>query len=149
MRTLFIPVGIPGCGKSTWADALDHLVFSTDEIRAKMGDVSDQSNNDAVFAEFHQALLINLLDSGRSVVADATNLRDFARAKLRRIAVSANAATHLILFRNVEQAIARNSARDRVVPPDVMVRMIEQYERAIIDIASEPYNYITEVSAVR
>jgi predicted kinase len=149
MATLLIPVGIPGCGKSHWAEAIGTAVVSTDMIREYLtGDVNDQSQNDRVFENFYAAIEKGLLLG--NVYADATNLGGMARAELRLIAQRTDATTHLILFRNLEQAIRRNAERERVVPSDVMMRMIEKYERAVTAIQRhERYDYITEVSSVR
>lgn len=157
---LHIPVGIPGCGKSTFSDRLDALCVSTDAFRASLSNVNDQSKNDQVFAMFHQAIGVCLRLGERNVFADATNLDSRSRENLREIVSKANASaieygidrdikTHLILFRNTEQAIKRNRARDRVVPADVMMRMIDKYERSLLSIPDEQYDYITEVSATR
>ena len=151
MATLFIPVGIPGCGKSTFARSLDGIIaVSTDEIReALCKDVNDQSKNDEVFATFHKMIEVFLGD-GISVYADATNLTSQSRDRLRIIAKEAGAKTHVILFRNLEQAIRRNAERDRVVPADVMLRMIEKYERSVSALrATMIYDHITEVSSAR
>lgn len=163
MPILFIPVAIPGAGKTSMASYLGEVNrVSTDDIREWIAkDVDDQSRNGDVFKHFHEQIEY-MLRGNKCVYADATNLT--GRADLRKIVDKVNAdyrskvnpygllqpvTTHLILFRNLGQAIARNSARERTVPPDVMLRMIEKYERAVIDIAGEHYDYVTEVSAVR
>lgn len=153
MIVLHIPVGIPGCGKSSIVQAINcPYVVSTDAIRARIAnDVNDQSKNGDVFAEFYEKIALNLTHCSpfESVFADATNLESDSRKQLRMIAESAGAKTHLILFRNLSQAILRNEQRERTVPADVMLRMIEKYERAVIDIEHEHYDHITEVSATR
>lgn len=149
---LYIPVGIPGCGKSTLVKALSpRTTVSSDAIRAALSSVEDQSRNAAVFEIFYNNIetSLELGLPGATTFADATNLDSRSRATLCDIAQRTGADTHLILFRNLEQAIARNLKRDRVVPGDVMLRMIEKYERAVQDIEHETYNYVTEVSAVR
>lgn len=163
MPTLFIPVGIPGCGKSSLATYIGSCdVVSSDAIRARMGDVNDQSRNGAVFARYHQDIEA-WLGVGRNVYADATNLDARSRQSLRDIVYHINenaygppytklqmpVRMHLILFRNLSQAITRNTQRERVVPADAMIRMIEKYERAVAAIEHEVYDYVTEVSAVR
>jgi predicted kinase len=147
MSVLHIPVGIPGCGKSTFATTHGVPIVSTDAIREQMGDVNDQSRNDEVFDRYHRALEQHLL-AGQSVFADATNLDNFARAKLRDIAAKHGAQTNLIVFKNLGQAIHRNQARDRKVPSDVMLRMLDKHERAMMDLKHEGYDHVTEVSSV-
>lgn len=141
---LFIPVGIPGCGKSHWAGHSAHAIVSTDEIRGRCGDVNDQSNNDEVFQTFHRELYVHLLRR-QSVVADATNLRDFARKGLRNLATMTGAETHLVVFQNPLQALMRNRQRERTVPEDVMYRMVDQFERALLDIQQETYTTVTKI----
>lgn len=154
MSRLYIPVGIPGCGKSTFATSFglgDYpaVVVSSDAIRESLGDVNDQSKNGAVFAAFHELIDFYLFRNGVDVFADATNLDFRARQTLRGLADHAHATTHLILFANLDEAILRNRKRDRVVPDDVMTRMIGKYERAKFEIWQEQYDSITEVRSVR
>lgn len=153
MSILYIPVGIPGCGKSTMRNRLDIAThISTDGVRAQLRKPPGSIDQE-VFDEYHR-LIGSFLRAG-SVYADATNLRAFARENLLGIAQETGAKTHLILFRNLSEAILRNSARtgdapgEGAVPHDVMLRMIEQYERALMDIPHEVYDYVTEVSSVR
>lgn len=147
--SLYIPVGIPGCGKSTWAEKSGHAVVSSDSIRERyLSDVNNQSANDYVFRLYHRDLAW-LLAEGDPVVADATNLRDFARRKLRNLADIMGAETHLVLFRNPAEAVQRNLARERVVPQDAMERMLGQYERALRDIPTEGYTTVTEIGSYR
>jgi predicted kinase len=162
MPILYIPVGIPGCGKSHLAGGLDAQVVSTDHIREQLtGDASRQDANATVFDRFHGEIHVWLRE-GRSVYADATNLTHDSRRQLFRIARAYNDISqvqmrepvriHLILFRNLAQAIVRNQQRERVVPADVMVRMIEKYERSVVDIMNDErsdYDYVTEVNTVR
>lgn len=157
MPKLFIPVGIPGCGKTTFvARILMHnnlKVVETDDIRAEMvgedllQSVSDMSRNDEVFRRFHQRIEDHLLD-GFDVYADSTALRDFARAKFRDIAERVGAETHLLVFTNLTSAVNRNAKRQRVVPGDVMVSMIGQYEKALRDIPQESYTTITYIESI-
>jgi predicted kinase len=157
MSQLIIPVGIPGCGKSTYAetffDGSDDRIWSTDALRANLGDVNDQSQNDEIFDKFHRGIYKDLC-YGHRVFADATNLTQRARHNLldvaRRVSVEAElpeVAVHLIVFMNPDQAILRNSRRERVVPQDAMLRMLENYERSRLDLMQERplYDTITEI----
>src|ERR1035437_5022097 len=118
MSKLFIPVGLPGCGKSTFAKLLD-------AIRERLtGDAGIQTSNDQVFAEYHSYIEHWLRYD--NIYADATNLRDYARENLYKIADRVQYAdrvpveTHVLVFTNTVQAVERNLKRERVVPPDVM-----------------------------
>ena len=153
MSKLFIPVGLPGAGKSTFiatfltTESAWGRVVSTDDIRVELtGDINDMSQNEKVFEKFHQRI-----DEGLSfgvTVADATNLKDFARARLFQIANFANAETHAIVFTNIGQALTRNRARDRTVPAEVMEQFVDQYELALRDIPHEPFTSITYIKGL-
>ena len=157
MPVLHIPVGIPGCGKSSLAPVINPnaLIVSSDAIREEMGDVYDQSRNDEVFLEFHERIE-DFLTAGFDVYADATSLNKFARDKLFGLAVRVSegypagqgVTTHILLFRNLEQAIRRNSLREVPVPGEAMLRMIEKYEQTIQSIYDEGWDHITEISKV-
>lgn len=151
MADLIIPVGIPGCGKSTWTKRFFEIVVSSDAIRADLYDGDyDPSRNSEVFDRFHSLISNHLAFSIFPVVADATNLQASARAKLRILAIRELARIHYIIFRNVGQAIERNTQRDKrwVVPPDAMLRMVSQYEQMLRDIENEPYDSITYIEKV-
>lgn len=107
-----------------------------------------------VFAKFHNHIYEGLRHAPSSLVyADATNLTAVARRDLRALAELCEANTHLILFDNKEDAIARNIARtdseeteDGYVNQDVMTRMEEQFDQALELIPHEPYDTVTVIS---
>jgi predicted kinase len=148
MNRLTILVGIPGCGKSTYART--HYSWqwtvSSDKIRAELGDVNDQSKNGEVFRLFH-AEVGALLRAGHDVVADSTALDAFARENLRKIAREVGSEIHLVYFSNVGAAVRRNQDRERVVPAKAMDRMLAKYEVFKLDLPRESVEYdtITEI----
>lgn len=158
MPKLIIPVGIPACGKTTFARVLTHvnlIVVSTDEIRGRyvktgaLKTINDMSRNKDVFESFHMIIEDSLLD-GMDVYADATNLQPFARKHLSDIAQRVGAEMHLIVFTNLSVAVSRNAKRtpDRIVPAEVVVRMLDQYEKALADIPTETYTSLTYIEGV-
>jgi predicted kinase len=148
---LIIPVGLPGCGKSTFAANFGFSVVSSDAIRAQLGDVNDMSNNERVFETYHDRIekLFELGLPGTTVYADATNLRDFARRKLLDIAYRVGAEQHVLLFTNTRQAVIRNAERDRNVPDDVMVRFVYQLEQALKAVPTEGYTSVTHIDGIQ
>jgi predicted kinase len=80
-----IPVGISGSGKSRWIMSLENQgfeVISPDEIRRELtGSISDQSRNRDVFPlAFERS--IEALNTGKSVIFDATNIKSKDRKKM-------------------------------------------------------------------
>jgi predicted kinase len=163
MANLIILMGIPGSGKSTWAKTMldrKYHIVSSDEIRKKKfgslkeAHTPDQKaeNNQKVWWTFYREIE-DCLKHNVYVFSDATNLRAFARERLREIADRTKAKTHLFVFDNIEQAAVQNLERDddAVVPDQVMEDMLDQYTVAIETIQAgglEDYDTITWIGAV-
>lgn len=128
MPTLTVLIGLPGCGKSTYAKKKKEAgltVISPDEIREELtGDMSDQSRNREVFSLAHKRTR-EALRLGGSVVFDATNLTRKARNDLLSyIPDRHNTYVEYVLFRvPLEECLKRNRQRTRHVPEDVIRRM--------------------------
>jgi predicted kinase len=156
-KKLAITVGIPGCGKSTWARTWfpNEVVVSSDGIREELSDDYDaylvKGFNEVVFETFHKRIAFLLRANASRVVADSTALDAFARKNLRDIAAQTESQIHAIVFTNTIQAVLRNEARTaqtgavRRVPDQVMVRMIAKYEQALRDIPTEQYDSVTYI----
>jgi predicted kinase len=159
MPTLFIPIGIPGCGKSTWArKVIDNAVIvSSDGIRkelfASLVAANDpqvkQTANARVFTIFHERIAA-ALKLGLDVIADATNLTSDSRRKLRDIAADHGAVVHYVLFDNVVEAIHGNRQRDKdsTVPDHVMDGMVQKLIVTREVIHGEGFDSLTVLSSV-
>lgn len=144
---LHVLAGIPGCGKSTFAAQLPGHVVSTDQLREELaGDASSQDLNDLVFRVFHNTLRWGLSE-GEDMIADSTALTSGARSQLRDVAAFTDSEIHLYLFQNPTEALSRNLRRERVVPQDVMVRMVEKYERTLLLLVQESYDSVTRIAS--
>lgn len=132
---LYITVGIPGCGKSTFIESRTNdegwTIISTDLIRQELtGDMSDQSRNDEVFEIFYERIR-RTLEAGWPVIVDATNLRQKYRDVLLGVAYLVG-VEHLYAYRfaisnDFETCQQRNLSRGRVVPEDVMRRFHKNF----------------------
>lgn len=130
---LFVLCGLPGSGKSTWAesnkDKLNAVVQSSDNIREQLGDINDQSQNELVFNILHKRIKEDLLN-GKNVILDATNLN-----RRRRIHFLSNELRDIpcekicVLFATPFEICKRNNAnRDRKVPEHVISYMYKNFE---------------------
>ena len=150
---LFILAGVPGCGKTTWARNFfkDYQRQSTDEIREELwpGEPYDGERNATVFRTFHERL-DDMLYKGMDAVADATNLSWMEREKLVAIAAEHRAETHLIFFKNLTQAVTRNSERlgNARVPDDAIHHMLNKFTATACAIVDEKYTSITTIEDI-
>lgn len=165
MPNLIFPVGVPGSGKSTWARTIlgDHFnIVSSDDIRREFWgslraahDVDPEEKkrrNEKVWDTFY-ARITSFLGGGLNVYADGTNLRQFARGRLRMIANEAEAPIHCLIFNNVQEAWERNIQRehDLIVPEGVMLSFSGAFAKAYRDIMSKPtrYNSVTVIESLK
>lgn len=119
--------GIPGSGKSTLAERLARercaVLVSTDRLREELtGSAEDRSRDGAVFGRAMAEIRRNL-SGGANVVYDATNLTAGARRRALKAVPPGVRKICWYLPIDLEQAQARNAARERVVPRDVIAGM--------------------------
>ncbi|MGL5858306.1 MAG: AAA family ATPase [Angustibacter sp.] len=132
--TLTITVGIPGSGKSTWAREQatsnpDVVVTSRDDIRTDLygpryHDTPPVPAMEVQVNAVQHARVVQALQAGRDVIVDNTNLDLGILQDWADLADSCGAD---LVRRDfdvlLEIALARNAARERVVPPDVIAAM--------------------------
>lgn len=109
-----MPIGLPGSGKTNWARSLawqepDVEVVSTDDIRlflfgsldkAHAGDSNGglSKKHRQVFDIFYQEIETALMSEKR-VIADASNVKEFARKRLLEVAKKRGAEIHAVVFK--------------------------------------------------
>ena len=133
-KYLFMLIGIPGSGKSTWAktDAENIEIISTDAIRGQLyGDENIQGKWSEIEAEITKRIIdiCNNKDNIDTIFYDATNLRTDRRKdvlrKYKRFFKETNA---VVFWTDLETCKKRNTQRERVVPNAVIERMEEHFE---------------------
>jgi predicted kinase len=129
---LYFTVGLPGSGKSSWAEAnkekLNFVIHSSDAIRAELGDVNDQTKNELVFTTLHKRVREDLLD-GKNVFYDATGLKRKNRLHFINQLKSIPCEKVCVLFATpVDICKDNNNKRERKVPEEVIDRMLKGFE---------------------
>ncbi|PAX49831.1 ATP-binding protein, partial [Brunnivagina elsteri] len=123
-------IGVPGSGKSTFADALEKLgnyvIVSTDEIRSRLyGDAAIQGNWHEI--ENQALLLIRQAQIlGKGVIYDATNFKRAFRMDFLIKLEDGKTSPHWIAWHfktPIETCIEWNQKRDRQVPQPIIESM--------------------------
>ena len=144
MGRLIVLVGLPGSGKSSYAEqfkAVDDaictgvtVIHSSDAIREELfGDAGSQEDNGRVF-ELMRKRTAEDLRADKTVIYDATNVT----RKARKSAIACAHPTHdtvecHIVWAEPEECIRRDGLRDRKVGPGVIDKMLRRWQSPWLD----------------
>lgn len=132
-KTVILTIGIPGCGKSTFAAEYvkrgggDAIFLNGDNVRAELyGDASIQGDPKEVFGLIKTRMLEGLKNpSVKYLVIDNTNLSTKIRNQYYEMVSKDDDVEFILVYFpvNLEKALRQNKMRDRFVPESVINRM--------------------------
>ena len=133
MATLYVMIGVPGSGKTTYATQ-HGLTVSSDKIREELyGDENIQGNPDEVFGLFCERIG-EALAAGKDVYADSTNVTRWTRRSILKEAKRTGAnAVAVVLTTKDSDSKMRNNLRSRTVPEVIIDRMRRRFEPPTIE----------------
>lgn len=144
--TLFVAMGVPGSGKSTWcrrqADDIGAALVTSDAVRLEGADAKQQ------FMRMHDEV-DGLLVDGTDVVVDACNVSASQRRRWLHVGRRHGARCVLVAFDvPLRTALARNLERpvDQRVPEDVMLGYLDRWPSAKVLASSEPWDRVVLVT---
>lgn len=153
MANLILLIGVPGCGKSTWAKTffdLHYAVVSSDEIRKELAGSLREAHQEKVKPwDLFYDRIEDRLKHNVDTIADATFLTKGHRLRAREVADRCNADCHVVLFKNWHVATLRNEERDEdaKVPDYVMDDMHRLYMDTLAQLVQEDYATVTKIEA--
>lgn len=125
---LIVTVGLPGSGKSTYLARLGVNAISSDEVRRIIADNPlDQTMNARIFAVIRYLIRQRIAAGRPATFVDATHLTPWERKPYVILARRYGCTLEALFFDvPVEVCIARNQARDRIVPEAAIRNMAQQ-----------------------
>ena len=136
--TLILLCGIPGVGKTTYAEKYikEHpntVRLSSDKIRAELwGNEATQGDNNEVFS-LMQSRAIEALNNGQNVVYDATNVTRKDRSYIIALCPKFAKIECHIIWAPIETCIERDAARERTVDKEVIDKMLKRFQAPYYD----------------
>lgn len=135
MRNEFtMMVGLPGAGKSTYAEKYarehDALLISSDDMRELiLGDVNNHDKEDQNYLfNVINNMIRDALECKENVVYDATNMLRKHREALLKYIGDGYYKRCIIIAKTIEECFAQNLTRERQVPQDVIIRMYKSFQ---------------------
>ena len=146
MKQLFVLVGVPGTGKSTFIErkllpelSLSTKVISRDKIRFQMVGIDEEyfSKEHQVFEQFIYEIK-NSLKENENTIVDATHLNCGSRTKLLRAIGKSLKDVNvyaIVILNDLETILEQNEQREgrEYVPRSVIKRMYSQFENPTIE----------------
>lgn len=130
MPNLVMLIGLPGSGKSTFAEKNypSFVYLSSDKIREELyGDAAVQDNPERVFSLMRERA-IQELENGNDVVYDATNLVRKFRVNFIKSIPTGHLITAHVIWAPLDECIKRDSERERTVGKEVIFKMAKKFD---------------------
>lgn len=150
-NTLYLTVGLPGSGKSTYAknfiSGKDIEYLSSDELRAVFGkSEEDQTVTPLVFGHIKRKV-DEYLKNGKNVMVDATSINRRDRSDYIKTAKKYDTKVVALVFKMSRQGLIdrnkkRGDAGGRVVPDWVIDKMLAKYEEPSNDEGIDEFIYV-------
>ena len=120
---LYMMIGLPGSGKTAYAETLPGFIHSWEKFKAKHSDFDDSQIRDLMDTSTEAAL-----KAKANVVYDATNLSRKRRQHVLNIAKKLGAKTIAVLMlMPIENCIENNSSRANPVPEEEILRLARTF----------------------
>ena len=133
--------GLPGSGKSTWAkqQVKDNPKKITrvnkDDLRALMHNSHWSKDNENEVVSARNAIILNALCLGKTVIVDDTNFAPLHEEKLRELASVYDSEFEIKFFdADLDTCIKRDARRENPVGRKVILDMYDKYVRKEIPV---------------
>jgi len=150
MPKLYITVGLPGTGKSTWSKemASDGVIWlSSDAVRAELfGSESTQGNPKEIFRIIYDRAR-KYITAGKDVIIDSTGVERWARKESIESVDGVSDVKRVCVFFMAEESVVRERSHERTdheVPDYVIDRMIARFDCPIVEERFDEFIFIVD-----
>ncbi|MBC7881197.1 MAG: AAA family ATPase [Anaerolineae bacterium] len=134
MKKVYMTVGLPGSGKSTWAkkklDEQPHRYkrINKDDLRAMLDHSHWSDANEKFVLRVRDTLILMALESGKHVIVDDTNLHPKHERQIREL-IKGQAELEIVDFRDVpvDVCIERDLKRQNSVGERIILSMYNEF----------------------
>lgn len=151
MKTFILLCGLPGVGKSTWAENYKKthnnvFIVSSDELRMEVGGAYQNFDHEAEIWKMFFDRIIEYRDKADdvTVIADSTNIENRFRLFYGQNVKGYDRKELIILKKSVATVKKQNVDRDpgRIVPDEVIDRMNANFEEPSEEVLACYDNYV-------
>ena len=128
--TMYLLVGFPRSGKSTWAkeNGNDSIIVSNDWVRENILHAPNKKSNDPAIWMITDSTIRIVLSQGKSVIVDGVNTTVAVRSYFISTANECNANVVIVWIKtSIEECIRRNNVSKKL-PHDVLLKMYDRFE---------------------
>lgn len=134
MKKVYMTMGLPGSGKSTWAkkklDEQPHCYkrINKDDLRAMFDNSYWSDANEMFVLRVRDTLILMALESGKHVIVDDTNLHPKHERQIREL-IKGQAELEIVDFRDVplDVCIERDLKRQNSVGERIILSMFNEF----------------------
>jgi len=162
MKKMIVLIGIPGSGKSTFANKLakeeGFIRVNRDDIRMSCFGTEHNPAIEGSVTAIEQNIIKTALKSGKSVVIDNCNVKQSYRNEFMKIAESIGDVEYeeIIVKTSPEECMKRNEKRDRKVPIEVIAKFAKEgkntiwgnYKPVKVTFSKKEANYLVQNDAL-
>lgn len=146
MPDLYVMVGIPGSGKTTYTNKnlkdID-VVIHSDTVREELGDV-DNSKTSEVWSMINSKIT-DAIKSNLSIALDATNVSRKDRMRTLSHFIGKDYKKHcVVILCDFETCQIQNNSRDRIVPNEVLTSMLTRFQVPTYDEGWDDIQFIND-----
>lgn len=150
MKKVILMKGLPGSGKSTYAKKLvdnnpeQYKRINRDDLRLMFDNGFNSKSNETFIRGVRDLLILKILESGKSVIVDDTNLSEKNLTRITQLAQQHNKSHNenvVVEVKHIEtsleECIKRDALREKPVGAKVIKQMNNQFFKDSLEYATQ------------